>query len=443
MEFVRGMSIKAADDLLLHNAAAADDGLNKNKGGRIRIAGGRLKIAGEELRQRLHQINASKEDHEIAQLRRRRRLPFSVRAQLLPVFMEVGMVRTLSRGDKKKMKVVEWAVDSLSAIASTFPSSLVIAIYHAKLLAVLGEYEAAERECNRALCIEEPVDPKLHDIPLGSSSGEDYSARVLAAKNEIYGIKDDQENLLNVKVETLVEYYRGSNQPAVDTISGAVIQLKRLNSWSLWICPFSDSDCNGCWASKPQDLIQQFLLMHFQGVSKNLKSVVDPKLNFHVKTYGDGYSPFDAEPSSVQEMRTKKCREAAVILKSLEKELKTFPKRKSGAKVHKALDSLQRLWIKLLEASHIDYREAILPLMSSFKWVWNRVFFLEITDCFAKDNDTSRQSYHMADISDAVFLDCLGLYVENDNMDHQIGGEGELEDLKTLCPDVMSEIDEE
>nr|XP_034577041.1 uncharacterized protein LOC117840636 [Setaria viridis]XP_034577042.1 uncharacterized protein LOC117840636 [Setaria viridis] len=135
-------------------------------------------------------------------------------------------------------------------------------------------------------------------------------------------------------------------------------------------------------------------------------------------------------------MRTKKCREAAVILKSLEKELKTFPKRKSGAKVHKALDSLQRLWIKLLEASHIDYREAILPLMSSFKW-------REITDCFAKDNDTSRQSYHMADISDAVFLDCLGLYVENDNMDHQIGGEGELEDLKTLCPDVMSEIDEE
>lgn len=115
-------------------------------------------------------------------------MPFSARAQLLPVFMEVGMVRTLSRGYKKKMKVVEWAVDSLSAIASTFPSSLVIAIYHAKLLAVLGEYEAAERECNRALCIEEPVDPKLHDIPLGSSSGEDYSARVLAAKNEIYGV---------------------------------------------------------------------------------------------------------------------------------------------------------------------------------------------------------------------------------------------------------------
>lgn len=65
---MRGMSIKAADDPLLHNAADADDGLNKNKGGRIRIAGGRLKIAGEELRQRLHQINASKEDHEIAQV---------------------------------------------------------------------------------------------------------------------------------------------------------------------------------------------------------------------------------------------------------------------------------------------------------------------------------------------------------------------------------------
>ena len=96
----------------------------------------------------------------------------------------------------------------MSRTSSLIPSSLVMAIYHAKLLAVLGE-------CNRALCIEEPVDPKLHDLPLGSSSGEDYSARVLAAKNEIYGVlkllaaqlqwalktKDDQENLLCVNCE--------------------------------------------------------------------------------------------------------------------------------------------------------------------------------------------------------------------------------------------------
>ena len=59
------------------------------------------------------------------------------------------------------------------------------------------------------------MDPKLHDLPLGSSSVEDYSARVLAAKNEIYGVlkllaaqrqwalktKDDQENLLCVNCE--------------------------------------------------------------------------------------------------------------------------------------------------------------------------------------------------------------------------------------------------
>jgi len=203
MEFVRGMTIKAADDPLLHNAAF--DGLNKNKEDRIRTAREKLKIAGEELRRHLHQINSSKEDNEIAQILAltgssrddsalaaaaevAKRFPFSARAQLLPVFMEVEMVRTLSRDDKKKMKILAWSVKSVSDVANTFPSSLVIAIYRAKLLAVLGEYEAAERECNRALCIEEPVDPKLHDIPLGSYSGEDYSARVLAAKNEIYGV---------------------------------------------------------------------------------------------------------------------------------------------------------------------------------------------------------------------------------------------------------------
>ena len=185
MEFVRGMTIKATDDPLLHNAAAAD-GLNKSKGDRIRTAREKLKIAGEELRRHLHQINSCNENHEIAQVLAltgssrddsalaaaaevAKRFPFSARAQLLPVFMEVEMVRTLSRDDKKKMKILAWSVKSVSDVANTFPSSLVIAIYRAKLLAVLGEYEAAERECNRALCIEEPVDPKLHDIPLGST----------------------------------------------------------------------------------------------------------------------------------------------------------------------------------------------------------------------------------------------------------------------------------
>ena len=37
--------------------------------------------------------------------------------------------------------------------------------------------------------------------------------------------------------------------------------------------------------------------------------------------------------------------------------------------VHKAFDSLQKLRVKLIEASHLDYREVILPLISSFKWV--------------------------------------------------------------------------
>ncbi|RLN16935.1 hypothetical protein C2845_PM02G39050 [Panicum miliaceum] len=60
-----------------------------------------------------------------------KRFPFSARAQLLPVFMEVEAVRTLSRDDRKKMKILAWAVKSISDVVNTFPSSLVIAIYHA------------------------------------------------------------------------------------------------------------------------------------------------------------------------------------------------------------------------------------------------------------------------------------------------------------------------
>ncbi|KAL6649128.1 hypothetical protein ACP70R_013352 [Stipagrostis hirtigluma subsp. patula] len=498
--FVRAMAITAADDPLLHNAAA--DGVNRTREDRIRIAGEKLRVAGEELRRRFHEINASKEDDDIAQVLTlmeslgvdsafvaavevAKRFPFSARAQLLPVHMEVEMARALSRDSKKKREILGRAAKRMRATANTFQSSLVIAIYHAKLLVVLGEYEAAETECNRALRIEDPVDPNLHDIPPGSSSGDDYSARVLAAKGEINGLlkmmdaqrqwtlmtKDDQENLLCVHVEILINHYKSSNKSAADTISDAVFQFKRHGAWSLWIYPFPD--CNGCCTPKVQDLTQHLLQVHFQGFSKNLVAVMDEKIKVPENAF-DGPTPFDvlslcqgsedrdifcfteledmlhsvlllsnrAEPSSVQEMRAKKCREAAVTLKGLHKELKTFPARKSGAKVHKAVDTIQKLWIKLLEASRSDNREAILPLMSSFKWG-------EIKKCPEKDKDVSRTgSYHM-DVTDAVFLHCLGisdgsLSVEHgskpfhENKNHQNGFEKQQdlnEDIIPRCDD--------
>jgi hypothetical protein len=59
-----------------------------------------------------------------------------------------------------------------------------IAIYHAWLCLASMKLPKGSATGHEALCIEEPVDPKLHDILLGSSSGEGYSARGLAAKNE-------------------------------------------------------------------------------------------------------------------------------------------------------------------------------------------------------------------------------------------------------------------
>jgi hypothetical protein len=40
--------------------------------------------------------------------------------------------------------------------AGTFHYSIVIALFHAKLLFLLDEFDAAERECRRALGIEWP-----------------------------------------------------------------------------------------------------------------------------------------------------------------------------------------------------------------------------------------------------------------------------------------------
>ncbi|KAL6645255.1 hypothetical protein ACP70R_016863 [Stipagrostis hirtigluma subsp. patula] len=457
--FVRGMAIAAADDPLLHNAAA--DGANRTREDRIRIAGEKLRVAGEELRRRFHEINAGKEDDDIAQVLTlmessgvdsafvaavevAKRFPFSARAQLLRVHMEIELARALSRDSKKKKEILGRAAKSMGAAANTFQSSLVIAIYHAKLLIVLGEYEAAETECNRALRIEDPM--------------------LDAQRQWTLMTKDDQENLLRVHVETLISHYRSSNQSAADTISDAVFQFKRHGAWSLWICPLPD--CNGCCTPKFQDLTQHLLQVHFQGFSKNLVAVMDEKLKVPGNAF-DGPTPFDvlslcqdseerdifcfteledmlhsvvllssgAEPSSVQEMRAKKCREAAATLKGLHKELKTFPARKSGAKVHKAVDTIQKLWMKLLEAS--------------CRWCHHLNGYGEIKKCSEKDKDVSRTgSYHM-DVSDAVFLHCLGIsdrslsvehgskpFHENKNHQNGFGKQQDLnEDIIPRCDD--------
>jgi hypothetical protein len=63
--------------------------------------------------------------------------------------------------------------------AGTFHYSIVITLFHAKLLFVLDEFDAVGRECRRALAIGWPNDPDEDDLPLVSISGKVMMPRYL------------------------------------------------------------------------------------------------------------------------------------------------------------------------------------------------------------------------------------------------------------------------
>lgn len=113
-----------------------------------------------------------------------RTFPYSARAQFLRAYIDLEQVRSLDPAMDKK-QLLHRTLGLIGDAAKTFNHSLVIALFHAKLLFVLNEFDDAERECRRALSIETPNDPNLDDLPPGAVSGEDMDARVSSAKKQV------------------------------------------------------------------------------------------------------------------------------------------------------------------------------------------------------------------------------------------------------------------
>ncbi|KAM0921694.1 hypothetical protein ACQ4PT_006647 [Festuca glaucescens] len=80
--------------------------------------------------------------------------PYSVRAQLLLVYVELEHVRALDLAADKQRHL--WPILAvISEAAVVFDRSLLIALFHAEVLFALDEFDESERECRRALHIEE------------------------------------------------------------------------------------------------------------------------------------------------------------------------------------------------------------------------------------------------------------------------------------------------
>ncbi|KAF0904667.1 hypothetical protein E2562_036036 [Oryza meyeriana var. granulata] len=181
------------------------------------------------------------------------RFPLSARAQLLRAHVMLQLSNSLLQEiDRRWILIV--ALHIISEAALTFKNSLVIALSHGEVLAILRKYDAAEKECYRALRIDKPRDPVGHDIPPGSVGGEEYADRVCFVKEQIHALlkrvvsaavhdfslmtREQQEDILSVRVNTLYEHFKGIDPSLANSILDAQLFIKRQSRWDFWICPY-------------------------------------------------------------------------------------------------------------------------------------------------------------------------------------------------------------
>ncbi|XP_052135069.1 uncharacterized protein LOC127753697 [Oryza glaberrima] len=337
--------------------------------------------------------------------------PFAPRAHLLRAHVDLERVRGLDPAIDKR-RFLRRTLDMVQDTAYEFQRSLVVALFRAKLMFVLDQYDDAECECHRALAIESPFDPVVDDLPPGSVTGADYDARVCFVRNQLRTLikkiifsaaiywrtltSEDEDSLISVRVKPLIQLCNRTDKSSAKTITDAVRFFKGNNSWSFLICPLS-SRCDGRKFVDTSSLWGHLCNKHPEGHWRKFQSVLGSKLSENTSvgdgslewiTFGQDSEKHDifrlikindmfdslirliaggTEPDLV-EMRTEKCREGAEILEGIKKRLGTLPTDTSSSQFDEARVRIQNMWLKFLEVSVLDYRGVIFPLVRSFVW---------------------------------------------------------------------------
>ncbi|CAN6363291.1 unnamed protein product [Urochloa humidicola] len=364
--------------------------------------------------------------------------PNLARAQHLQAYMDLEFVRGLDAAIDKR-PFLRRTLAAAERAARAFPRPPVIASFHGRLLFVLGEYDAAERECRRALDMKEPDDPQLDCIPPGSIGGENRGARLVSLACEFHELLNKilvaagdywdsmsaerrRDGFLRVRFGVLEDEYRkvdGSYAFAVSDVRSFVNEHK---VWRFWVCPICDR-------KKFLDsglLLSHMCSKHPRAVLPRMQSLLDQTLDDGALLEGDDsldgvtFSEDPAEqdmvcfnksdgvfkwlfyaPSSgvgakpFAEVREQKREKGCMLLDSIKEKMKTLPADKSSTEFSEALPRIQELWHGFLKASVFDYRGAILTLARSFLW-------RELKKSMTEDPELAAKRISATDI-DAVF----------------------------------------
>ncbi|KAL6875784.1 hypothetical protein ACP4OV_013297 [Aristida adscensionis] len=490
-EYNRALRIPLPVDPALHNAGYCmhgDDGLTTNE--RVMEASERARasykrmIVEELVPLAVERVLLAARLQGASEARRKAKtvaegFPTLARAQHLYAYMDLEFVRSLDPAIDKRA-FLRRTLGIAQRTAEAFPRSVVVACFHARLLFVLGEFDAAERECHRALDMKDPDDPKDDCIPPRSISGDNHGASLISLACELHELlnkvlmaasdhwnnmsSERRDSFLRVRLDVLQDEYSKVDGSNAFTMSDVQSFVKEHGSWRFWVCPI-------CGAKKFMNtclLLSHLCSKHPRAVLPRLQSVLDQALCDEALEADDSldgisfcqesdqqdmicfkersdmfkwlfYAPssgVEAKPFS--EMREKKCQKGATLLERIKEKMKTLPTDTSSSEFVKA--EIQVLWHDFLQSSALDYREIILALAGSFLW-------RELKRCMTEDPKEAAKWISAADI-DAAFTNDAGtpgstaveehgLEASGAKKDHEIG-----EDKQSLHTDGAPEDSE-
>lgn len=299
--------------------------------------------------------------------------PHSARAQYLPAYVALKVAQGL-RPDIDNTEILHCALSIMDKAANDFGCSLVIALFRAKLMVVFGDYGAAESECYRALCIDQPDDPKAHEIPFGSIKGEEYDDRICSVKRQIHRLLqsivlfatrdwslmtcETQGTIWSVRADVLRQHYHSISHALSEVISNAQSFVNSHSSWILMACPHPT--CKGIGKFNTifmfwEHVIKEHLSsLHAVSAPKICESMMeghqsldvigfakdsDQQVIFYFKNMEDLFGTFILDPFSTSdliravEIQKNNQKEGNEIIKTIKKKLRSLPSDRSSNEV--------------------------------------------------------------------------------------------------------------
>uniref|UniRef100_A0A0E0M463 USP domain-containing protein n=1 Tax=Oryza punctata TaxID=4537 RepID=A0A0E0M463_ORYPU len=393
------------------------------------------------------------------------RYPYTARAHLTYAYIRLKFAQGLAPGIDNRTFLGRILTD-LDMVASQFKTSLVLAMFRAKLSFLLGKYVAMTAECIRANAMEGPADPWDDDVPPRSVLGEKPEDRVSSIRKELGRLQkkldvvaidymqsltiEERDSVLSAGLNSMIQHFGNEKfDEATKIMSDALSFVKKSGSWRYWICPY----CVGKKIPNTDALLQHMRNKHPEGsVWPKLLSVLDPNLisdtsrgdHFldDITVYEDSdehyvfhfkriLPPAITDQRPFPEIRENKCTEGIEILGKIKLKLKNVPADILSTEFNEACSEIRDLWHYFLEISVLDFRVVLLPHVMVF--IWER--FLQ-----SMSEKAASESVSAADI-DVVFP-----YVDTPDIDEIFPNDDDAldnnaADNDAICPKVPDASD--